>query len=551
MSEDPRPDQPDPPQPPPEATDVAELAADSAEALPVEAPEPTGPAVSPALTEPLQSEVATETTGPLRGGKGRPRHAEMVMTGVMPPFELSDSPIPELDEAPAELKRWTPGTSAGQAEALLPAKSASSASIRALQPASPLPQFAPTGTPAEEAALASHRKQRWRPGDEFVPGEGENPAPAADGSPGRPTDTYAPRPISGISADEIDQPMRRPSGSLRPVGSRSSAAIPLVPAPPPPSPWQKFATPAAMFGLVLLLVSAAVPWLSRAHERAVAPDHASLQRAAAIVAKDLQAGDALAFTPDWGAHEAWLFDQAWTGKGLKLDDDLLWGDPYDPWTADGHRRLWLVGTHDRFERAEVGAIQLRREDVGHGTVVGLYQLPHSTTAFDFRRQLSSAHAKIRLGEANAAWRDCPWRGDPQTGRHACGGAEYQDVWQGLHEVGGTRRECIFVHPPGDHGTLRLTFGDLPAGTELQGRLGNRLWAVRHGDTGTPVRFTVLVGGEQRWEKTLPTDDFSYYRWSVPLRPTDAGKEIAFEIYADQEAWREACFDARLIGRAGP
>ncbi len=537
MSDDQRPDLHDPKPPEPEQAATPLLGTDDID----------------------QSETKDES--PITNG--RPGDAAVAMTAALPAFELSSGPDPESDESPVVLKHWAPpgNGAATEVAALLPAKSGSG-SIALPRIATPLPQFAPIGQTAE-VALASHRRHHhhWELGDEFVPGEGAAEAgealvlaPVAGTAPPMPEEprqpggiTYAPRPVGESGAVDIDQPLRQPGAALRPVAHRSSTTMPAPAL--MPSRWAQFATPAAWLGLALLLVSAVVPWLSRTHEVAVTPDHATLHTAADRVAKDLQPGDALAFTPDWGAHEAGLFDTVWRSKGLTLDNDLLFGDPFDLWTAGDHRRLWLVGTHGRFDQANVDAVQLRKDDLGHGTVLALYQLRPSATVFDFRKQLASGHAKIRIGDDKAAWRDCPWRGDPLTGRHGCGGAEYQDVWQGLHEVGGTRRECIFVHPPGDHGTLRLEFGALPVGTALQGRLGNRLWAVRHGDTGTPVRFSVYVGGQRRWEKTLATDDFTYQSWSVPLTAADAGKDVAFEVYADQEAWREACFDARLLGPA--
>jgi hypothetical protein len=114
-------------------------------------------------------------------------------------------------------------------------------------------------------------------------------------------------------------------------------------------------------------------------------------------------------------------------------------------------------------------------------------------------------------------------------------------------VGNTRRDCIYLHPPSDKGAVRLTVPSSGA-AKVEVRVGNRLWAVRHGEEGTPVRFRVLVGGETRRELTLPTADFAWHALSTELLAADLNKPVTFEAYAAKEAWRELCFEARLVGQ---
>ncbi|MBM4345093.1 MAG: hypothetical protein FJ100_17115 [Deltaproteobacteria bacterium] len=313
------------------------------------------------------------------------------------------------------------------------------------------------------------------------------------------------------------------------------------------SPLQRVA---ALVGLALLLGAVTVPlWQTRARARAV-PDDAALARAAGRVAADLRPGDAIAFQPHWGAHRPWLFAKVYADHGLDFDAALLLGTPIDLWDADGQRRLWVVSTHGKGSAVR-GARALRHDDLGQGTAVDLYELPSSTTVFDFSKMLHRADQRIgRTGTAPDAWTPCPWQDSPDHrfggGLHQCGSQEWKNTWRTLHEVGNTRRWGIFVHPPFEHGTLRLAYSDLPRATVLAGRFGNRLWAVRHGDEGSATALKVTVGARLAYTKTLPPDDFGWHAFEVTLGPADQGQPVIFEVEAAKDAWREAVLDARLL-----
>ncbi len=307
---------------------------------------------------------------------------------------------------------------------------------------------------------------------------------------------------------------------------------------------------AAWLGLGLLVAAVVVPlWQQRVRARVV-PTDAALAKAADRVSAGLQAGDAIAFQPHWGAHRPWLFAKAYTDKGLDFDAALVQGSPIDLWDADGHRRLWVVSTHGRAAPV-TGARALRHDDFGQGTAVDLYELASSTTVFDFSKQLHKAEQRVgRTGTPPESWTPCRWQEstDPKFGGgfHQCGSQEWKNSWRSLHEVGNTRRWGIFVHPPAENGTQRLAFSDLPRAAVLAGRFGNRLWAVRHGDEGSPIALKVTIGARLAYTKTLAPDDFGWYPFSVALGPDDHGQPILFDIEAANHSWREAVLDARLL-----
>lgn len=255
-------------------------------------------------------------------------------------------------------------------------------------------------------------------------------------------------------------------------------------------------------------------------------------------------GDAVGFAPGWSAHQRILFQQRWLDKGWDPKADFLTAHPLDLWQADGRQRLWVVSTHGWASKVHAatqahGAKRLEQHQLGHGTAVELYSLPTSTTVLDVRRSLSDATAQTGGPEE---WKACTWQ--PASRRFACGGANWQDVFEDLQEVGSTRRDCIYLHPPQDHGAVRVTVREATA-ARVVGRVGNRLWAVRHGPEGAPVRFRVLIGGQVKFERTLATDDFAWHPFEVAVPAESRGQPVTFEAYSDKEAWRELCFDARL------
>ena len=309
----------------------------------------------------------------------------------------------------------------------------------------------------------------------------------------------------------------------------------------PARPSRLLATLGAFAGLCLLVGSAVWVIRARAHHAAVEPDDRSLAAAAASIGAGLRNGDGLVFSPGWAADQRWRFVDVWRKHGLDLDSTLILGDPVDLWDADGFARLWVVTTHDYGKKFSLPAPArlLRRSDMGHGTAVFLFDVGGTRTAFDFRKRL--ADASVQRQQADGSFTTCTWRG----AKFDCGGEGWQDIWQGLNEVGNTRRECIYVQPHRDGGILRLVWTHPPPARVLAGRVGNRLWAVRH-EEGADLRLRVRVANRVVFETALAKDDFVYHPWQAALRPEEAGADVAFEFSTDNIQWRQACFDARLL-----
>ena len=308
-----------------------------------------------------------------------------------------------------------------------------------------------------------------------------------------------------------------------------------------PQPSPLLARLAALGGLALLIASTAWVVAERSRHAAIEPDDNSLGAAASYIGRDLQPSDGLVFSPGWAANQRWRFAELWRKKGMNLDETLILGDPIDLWDADGFSRLWVVTTHGDGKRLSLPAPArlLRRSDVGHGTAVALYGLGPSRTVLDLRKQLSQA--SVERQKPDGTFATCGWRGE----RFDCGADSWQDIWQGVHEVGNTRRSCIYVQPHRDGAVMRLSWTQPPGARILAGHFGLRLWAVRH-EEGSDLRMRVRVGTRLAYETALAKDDFVYHAWQVTLRPEEAGADLHFEFSADNIQWRQACFDARLL-----
>ncbi len=421
--------------------------------------------------------------------------------------------------------------------------------------AAQLPQAAdsvaqePGPGPSELPALPARRTAdppAWTaPQAERLPWVEPPPAAAAPSAAAAPAAALAPpiRPPEGGDLDAQDPALAPRRGT--------SAVLPALPELGAEPEWRdRWRGYAALAGLLLLALALAIPQWQRQRTENTVPQANTLLKAAELLGTLAKPGDAVAFAPGWSSHQQMLFQQRWLDKGWDPKADFLTAHPVDLWQADGKLRLWVVTTHGWSTRLNLpaqspGVKRLEQHNLGHGTAVELYSLPTSTTVFDVRKQLDRTAAQTGGPQD---WKACTWQ--PASGRFGCGGPSWQDVWQDLQEVGNTRRDCIYLHPPHDRGAVRVTATE-PTAVRVQGWFGNRLWAMRHGPEGAPVRFRVLVGGQTKFEKTVATDDFGWHPFEVALPPEQRGQPVTFEAYSDKEAWREFCLDARLQGPSAP
>ncbi|MCO4760425.1 MAG: hypothetical protein KC502_02900 [Myxococcales bacterium] len=320
--------------------------------------------------------------------------------------------------------------------------------------------------------------------------------------------------------------------------------------PPPPSSASARPTWLARLGAWLLLgcVVASALWfvVQRYQRGAASPQTAHLEAAVAIVDAELRKDDAIAFLPSWTAAQRWRFEALWKKRDLDFVRAWMPGDPIDPWDADGFARLWVLTTHNHHADLTHVGRQLRAEQLGGGMRLLLFALAPSATRFDFQAQLGKADVR-RIGPKPGVQERCRHVGDSQK----CKGDWWTSISAAMHEVGNTRRRCLFVQPHPAGATLRLRWPIVPGGDAIVGRVGNQLWAVRY-DEGSDVRFSVRVGGKIVHTQLIARGDFRWHRWRVPLGPDDQEKSVALEFAAADPTWRQLCVDARVVGKAaGP
>jgi len=386
----------------------------------------------------------------------------------------------------------------------------------------------PEATSADDGGAPSTGVRRWVP-----------PALASPSVEVEPPPQVAAKQFVATGAVLMAPPP--PEYATAATGSRLSAAV----------------RAAAWVALALIVGAVAATFAHRAWVDGRVPREAELSAAAAWIGAEVGGDDAIAFVPSWSADRQWLFARQWQAKGLEFERAHVLGEPIDPWDCDGFRRLWVVSTHGRTALAEVaGARELKRRDFGHGTAAFLYALPASSTVFDFRHALARAEvAQYTPGAPPEGWHRCSWRdmsgSSYEGGMFDCGAQDWRNVWSALHEVGGSRRRAMWIHPPFDGGAVRVTWRDLPPAHKIAGRVGNRLWAVRHGTEGSAVRLRIFAGERRLYEKVLAPDDFGWYPFEVALKPDDVGQPISFEVWAARIDWREPVVDARLVGAGAP
>ena len=299
-------------------------------------------------------------------------------------------------------------------------------------------------------------------------------------------------------------------------------------------------------------------WDAQARDERLArtPDTAALAAAAAVVAAELQPGDRIAFLPVWAAQERAHFEAAVAAHGQNLAEAWSPSSPLTAWELDGVQRLWLLRAPPELAQQidHLGTVELRRafgdgpDGAGAGApTVELSRLrPRpSDTALDLGRALDIAEVERVADGGKGPAERCRWDG----ARQHCAGEWWRSVGYGIHEAGHSRRRCVYATPHPDGAVLRLRWPKVPPAAALAGRIGNRLWAVRH-EEGSDVLLRLRVGATLKLEQRLPRGDFDWHSLHAALTPAERGQPVELELSATDHRWRQLCFELRLVGATG-
>lgn len=245
-----------------------------------------------------------------------------------------------------------------------------------------------------------------------------------------------------------------------------------------------------------LLVAIAI-WEIVATRRAASsvPDDAAWARAAALVRKQHQPGDLIVFAPDWvdPVGRMHLGDLIPITMAARMD-------------AARYGRIWELSIRGARSPDTRGLAAIETREVGGVTVRRFERAPAKILA-DVRERLATAKAELASPRVE------------------------------LVEVGYAPHRCILFVPPAGK-PARLTFAQLPLGTELVGYVGIADAFTRRDDR-TSVRIDVEIAGKLAASATAGVDD-GWVRFSAPTTPGAA--EVTFLAHADKPG-RQLCFAA--------
>jgi len=244
----------------------------------------------------------------------------------------------------------------------------------------------------------------------------------------------------------------------------------------------------------LLLVAIAI-WeiIATRSQAASVPGDDAWARAAAIVRQGHRPGDLVVFAPEWADP---------IGR-LHLGD-LIPLETAARMDAARYARIWELSIRGASSRDTAGLVPVERKQVD-GIELRRYERAPAVVVADVRDKLVTARIE--------------------------GSARVE-----LSEVGFEPHRCVLVVPSGK--PVRITFGQLPLGSELVGYVGLADVFTRR-DNRDPGTLDVELGGAVVASTTVGVDD-GWVRFRVATKPGPA--EVTF-IARAPSAGRQICFAA--------
>jgi len=247
---------------------------------------------------------------------------------------------------------------------------------------------------------------------------------------------------------------------------------------------------------LLLVVVACWETCEAPRDAAAIPGDKAWQKAADVVRASYQPGDLIVFAPDWVDPVGRLH----LGDLITIDDAARMD-------AARYGRIWELSILDARSPETKGMAAAASQDVADVTV-RLFTRTPVTVVSDIRAALPTAKVE---GPARPTLE--------------------------LAEVGFAPHRCIQIVPP-PKSSIRITFPQLPLGSELVGYVGLADVFTRRSPRG-PGKLAVEIGGEQVAQATAGVDD-GWVRFSAPTTPGSA--DVTFIASAD-DANRLICFAA--------
>ena len=286
-----------------------------------------------------------------------------------------------------------------------------------------------------------------------------------------------------------------------------------------------FAILVAALGLYGLAFQATLRWRL--------PSPGDWQAAAAHLAREARAGDAVVLAPWWAERARAALPPALPVLAFPrlAGEDL-----------PGLRRVWLLA----LPRAPGGTGGVERDL--HGRAVA----PGATARFGAlaltplalaEPVLPLAFLPDRLEGASVTWGEA--RCAPTSGGFRCPGKGGPSVLRQVREVEELPRTCLVIEPSPGAAALRIAFDAVPLGRLLRGHTGIVGEASLGGEEA--VEIGVEVGGERALALAEPAGAPGWHRFEVGTRPPAGGAaRVTFTLSTRDPGPRPLCLDAYTL-----
>ena len=263
------------------------------------------------------------------------------------------------------------------------------------------------------------------------------------------------------------------------------------------------------------------------------PSPGDWQAAAAHLAREARAGDAVVLAPWWAERARVALPPAIPVLAFPrlAGEDL-----------PGLRRLWLLelprapgGTGD-------GARDLRGRAVAAGATARFGALALTPLALA-EPILPLAFLPDRLEGASVTWGEA--RCAPTSGGFRCPGKGGPSVLRQVREVEELPRTCLVIEPSPGAAALRIAFDAVPLGRLLRGHTGIVGEASLGGEEA--VEVGVEVGGERALALAEPAATPGWHRFEVGTHPSAGGAaRVTFTLSTRDPGPRPLCLDAYTL-----
>ncbi len=265
------------------------------------------------------------------------------------------------------------------------------------------------------------------------------------------------------------------------------------------------------------------------------PSALDWRAAAALLARDARAGDAVALSPWWAerAREVLPASLPVLAFPRLAGEDLL-----------GVRRVWLLA----LPRAPGHRFDVEDDLVARASAVDGPQRLGSLdlSRYELRQPaLPLAYLPDRLAGAEVRVGDRPCLPDGQRG-FRCPAMPSVVVAREVREVDGLPRPCLYTHPSPDHAhPLTITFPAVPMGRILRGHTGIVGEAALAGEA--PVHLAVKIEDQDvgAFEEPPATPGWHPFQLDTSSHSGRA-RAVTFAITATDVTQRHFCFDAYTL-----